>query len=662
MINFGKKLKKIINARKKSIPMNLYSNISKYENISFDIFDTLLKRNVSEPARVFELMAQKLGEKYLKFAEKRVLAEMEARKLYTGQEISLRDIYLQYCGIEEKQIDSLIKLELETEKAVLVLNQEIWAVYKRCIEENKKVFIISDMYLPKEFVEETLKALGVKSYQKLYISSEYGKTKRAGDLFDIVLREQKIDANNFVHIGDSIIADYYIPKSRGIKAFHIPRIVKRSTYELKNKKDELRIDYLNTFINNNISISNDKYYHFGYERFGMFLWGYAKWLLEIAEQKELKKLYFFSRDGLIMKKAVDICNHNSKIKTYYLEVSRRSLRVPILWMNSDFELVLDMIVPSKIIPINAIFDGIGLEINEYKPLLKQYGFDVTSVFERNHILENKNLIEMYRQLQIEIEIISKKEYELLKKYIIQNDLAGEFAVIDIGWSGGMQRYLKQTLDKMDIKNDIHGYYIGIAPYYKRNIEVMGNLNLIGYLFDFKNNRNTMDKRSCFVGLFETLFLEQAGSVKNYELISKRGIVEAKRYPYEYAKSDDATGEYFKIQSIQQGAMQFVNDIYKCSIVDSFQYTADELFEGLYKAGAFPQKKEAELFADFRFYDEGEMGRLAEPKSILYYIFHIQNLKKDFLLSHWKVGFMKKLFKIPLPYKRIYDRLKKISEM
>ena len=39
----------------------------------------------------------------------------------------------------------------------------------------------------------------------------------------------------------------------------------------------------------------------------------------------IKKVYFFSRDGLIMKKAFDLLFQD--VDTYYLEVSRRSLRV-----------------------------------------------------------------------------------------------------------------------------------------------------------------------------------------------------------------------------------------------------------------------------------------------------------------------------------------------
>ena len=49
-------------------------------------------------------------------------------------------------------------------------------------------------------------------------------------------------------------------------------------------------------------------------------------------KEHIDKVYFFSRDGYLMKQAFDLLyKENTDIKTYYLEVSRRSLRVPILW-------------------------------------------------------------------------------------------------------------------------------------------------------------------------------------------------------------------------------------------------------------------------------------------------------------------------------------------
>lgn len=325
-------------------------------------------------------------------------------------------------------------------------------------------------------------------------------------------------------------------------------------------------------------------------------------------------------------------------------------------MDCNFETLMGMISPSKFISINMIFDGVGLRIENYNDLLIKYGFNEKSTFDRNKIMNNNSLIKMYEELKFDIINKSKKEYELLVQYIAQNDLHGKFAIVDIGWSGGMQRFLEQTLKKLQIPHDIYGYYTGVASYYKRNVEKVKSLNLNGYLFDFSNKVNEKDKRSCFVGLFETLFLEQDGSVKNYYLNKETGLISANRYSYEYMNNGKPTREYLCVKNIQKGALDFVRKASKNALLNTWLFTPDELFLNLYNVGTNPNKEIIELFSEFRFFDEGEARKLAEPKSILYYLFHIKHLKEDFLASRWKIGFMKKMLKIKFPYKCLYEIL------
>ena len=114
---------------------------------------------------------------------------------------------------------------------------------------------------------------------------------------------------------------------------------------------------------------------------------------ESVTKAGIKKVYFFSRDGLIMKKAFDLLFQD--VDTYYLEVSRRSLRVPILWMNYDLAHVLNMISPSKLVPLSTIFDGVGLDINNYVELIEEYGFDLKTSFDR---IECKKFLKMLERI------------------------------------------------------------------------------------------------------------------------------------------------------------------------------------------------------------------------------------------------------------------------
>ena len=538
------------------------------------------------------------------------------------------------------------KEELETESELLIQNDWIMPVYKKALQ-SKMVIITSDMYLPENFIIRILKREKIEGYKKLYLSSSVGKTKNSGELFDFIFDELGHE-KKIIHIGDSFKADCDIPRKKGIDAIHISTNVLKGTFQLKSENIECNV--LNSFLNNTSPIEQNEYYRFGYEKFGMFLWGYSRWLHKSIKNAGIDNVYFFSRDGLIIKKAFDTLFND--VQTHYLEVSRRALRVPILWMNYELDHVINMISPSKLVSLATIFDGVGLNINNYVNLIKKYGFELNSTFYRKDLHNNKALNDLYTELSSDIETVSKQEYRLLVKFINQNKLSGRFAIVDIGWSGGMQRYLIETLNKLGIESKIKGYYIGVADYYKRNIAVIPSLDLNGYLFDFLHDENAMDKRSAFVGLFETLFLEQGGSVKNYK--EENGRVISNRLPYEYLENGNPTFEYKCVMDIQKGSLDFIERFGNINI----ELPAETLFKGLSETGLKPKRRDIKMFADFRFFDEGEIQYLAKPQNIFFYLLHLKTLKNDFLSSRWKIGFMKRLFKIDLPYEKLYKAMLK----
>ena len=644
-------LKNKINTGKTPDAKILFKRIGKYENVSFDIFDTLLKRKVNNPNDVFNLMQRAVQDKISNFAQKRIHAESQARSKNNSKEITLDSIYDCMHGTSIEQKEQLKKLELKFEANILVPNKEMIDLFNLCKQANKQIYIISDMYLPLQFIEKILKKNNITGYKKIYLSSNEKLTKRSGQIFDLYLKENSFKAEKCIHIGDSWHSDYKIPKSKGISAIHIPRNT------IFSNSDILKEQYLNNFIRLNIYNKSvqDPYYKFGYKKFGQFLWGYVKWLHKNFQDANIEKVFFFSRDGYIMKQAYDLLygELQDNIKVKYLEVSRRSLRVPILWLNSDFESYINMISPSRLVTIQSIFDGAGLDINNYLDLLQKYGFTVHSDFDRNTILQNVQLKNLYSEVLPDIVSKSKEEYKYLREYLEQQHVNGKFAMVDIGWGGSMERYLTQTLNTLGISNDIYGFYIGVADYYKKNVKDF-SLKMKGYLFDFMNDATAIDERSSFVGLFESLFLEQDGSVKNYKY-GNNGKVVSNRYSYEYFVEGKPTFEYLSIKKIQAGALEFIKDVKTdCILSDLLCFNSNELYSGIKDTGMQPSKRDLDLFADFHFYDEGRDDKLAAPANIVSYIINPKRLKHDFLVSRWKIGFMKRMFKVDLPYQKLYE--------
>lgn len=628
----------------------LYSKISKYKYVSFDIFDTLVKRNVNKPKDIFDIIELTVGDD---FANKRVEAEKIARKNNTKSEVTLQNIYEYYPSNNKEK---LINLELKTEYNAIVPNIPILDVYKKCVEDNKIIFITSDMYWPLDAIKALLKKVGVTKYEKIYLSCDEDKTKSSGELFRYLLRDQELSANELIHIGDHPKSDYKIPMQLGIAAVNIPKVLNRINF--KKQYNGIQNNYLNSFINNTYIGNKDAYYEFGYSEFGKLLMGYSHWIHRKALEKNIHNLYFFSRDGWIMKKAYDLCVNDPEIHTHYLEVSRRSLRGPILWINFNYEDILKMVVNAKLVTIASIFDGLGLDVNSYQSFLSKFKINKDQIYNRDTILDDKNLKDLIIALKSEIISNSRKEYEALIEYLKINNVKGKFGIVDIGYAGSMQRYLHLILNEINIEHSITGLYLCVADYYKKNDLPNDPLDLNGYLFDFKHDKNSIDTRSSYVGLFESLFLEQDGSVKRY--IKKDGKVFVERYAYEYYKNGSYSSDYVKIKSLQKGALDFIKVAVNDNILKSFNYTASDLFFGIMETGINPDQNDIKLFSNMDFYDEGITTKLASPKSLIYYLLHIKQLKFDFLSCRWKIGFMKKLFKIDLPYQKIYQRLKKVD--
>ena len=630
----------------------LYEKIRDYNYVSFDIFDTLVKRNIEVPADIFSIMENTVGSG---FKAKRIEAEKRARSELGKTEVTIEDIY---SFFPEEDRGRLSHLELETEFKSIVSNLPVAEVYRKCLEAGKTIIITSDMYWPEDAVKMLLEKNGYNGYKSLYLSSTHQKIKSDGSLFKYLLNVERLNPSEIIHIGDSSKGDYEEPKKVGIKAIKIPRYFKNIEFRGDDKNDSIELNYLNHFINNTFPYTKDPYYQFGYSQFGKLLYGYVHWIHDEAVKRGIDKIFFFARDGYIMKKSYEACIKDKSIDTRYLEVSRRSLRGPILWMDCNYDTILNMVVNAKLVSLRSIFDGLGLEIRNYESEVEKHSLTTSEIFDRSTIKTDERLRSLIEDIKPGIIENSKKEYEMLIRYLEENEVRGKFAVVDIGYGGSMQRYLQQVLTQLSIEHDITGFYLAVADFYTKNLIPGVKLDLNGYLFDFQHNPNAKDTRRSFVGLFETLFLEQGGSVKRY-VADNDGVI-AERYPYEYEIDGKPTDDLKKIRRIQKGAIDFVRNAANDEMMEKLSCRPDEYFVGLQLVGEDPSMKDLKLFGDISFYDEGMTEKLAAPKSMPHYVTHPKQGKEDFLKCRWKTGFLKRLFKVNLPYQRLYEKLRNLG--
>lgn len=618
------------------------TQLEKYTYISFDIFDTLVKRNIFNPTDIFVIMELKYNEnninKISDFKNIRVSCEKECKN-ENNTEITLDMIYDKISNkLGNEVADKLKELEKNVELSFIQknINADILDIYDWAIK-NKKVVITSDMYLPRSVIDDILTKCGIK-YHKLYLSSEIGKKKSTSDLFKYIISDLNISSSEMIHIGDNRHSDYDMAKKAGIDSILIPNRVNRLSHFNKNIYNEIKnnIDYniLQSFINNNVPQS--KYFNtFGYECFGPMLFSFSQWLLSELKKQDIRKVYFMARDGKIMKKAFDIVNVDNKIKSYYFMASRRSIIVPSLWKYSNINSIFKSINIPKEITLNDLKKRLGLDDTNIDSLLSEFNLEKDKKYNFDDLQNNNKLF--FEKLYPLIVDNSKREYSALEKYLTKMDFCGKVAIVDIGWYGNMQQSLTRITN-----TDIYGYYFGLRPNKNQQIKTYG------FAFDKNLNEDYNDKEYSFNSIFEFIFSATHGSVKRF--VSSDDYVEL------YESENINNYEMDSLVGLQSGAIEFVNTFNNFDIKDYIKLDVKTACFNMFEMLFNPSYADSYNFGNVKFQD-GEVTYIAKSKGFKYYFIRPKNFLKDLKNSSWKIGFMKNTFKINLPYRKIYEMIK-----
>ena len=604
------------------------NKLKDYKYVSFDIFDTLIKRNCSNPHKVFEIVQNQYNnnnntkEKIYDFYKKRIDSENEARKISNEEEVSLDDIYTYLENYYSKYSCKILKeIEINVELDICQKNHEMDNILEYCIKNDKKIIITSDMYLNKSIIEKILKKNNIE-YYKLFLSSDLKVTKYSGKLFLAILKDLKIKNTELIHIGDNYKSDYLIPKKLGIASINY--IVQKHNDYNKKIKDNLDSSILSTFIQNNFIENKKQFYDWGYSCFGPILYGFNQWLLKQLKKEGINKVYFMARDGYIMKKAFDSINSETEIKSYYLYASRRSIIVPSLWNCKDISEIYDLMYLGNKVKLSNFLKMIGLEEYDLHLELREYNLDLNKEYSLDYMKNDTNFCSFMEKIFDKIITNSKKEYKCMQKYLQKLEFYGKVAIVDIGWHGNMQLALSKIVD-----NAIYGYYVGLHPK-NANQKI---LKMEGFLFDRNHGESIYPDINRNTGIFEFLFLARHGSVKCFN--DSEEMVEFYNYEYEDSYEQKIS------ENIQKGAIDFVKNMNSACCKEYIDFKPIVCINNFLHSIDKPNKKVLETFGSLKFLDN-EILYAADAKSLGYYFLHPKNFVNDFRKSVWRIGFLNKI--------------------
>lgn len=326
----------------------LIKKIKEHEIITFDIFDTLLMRRTLLPTDVFELVEKELAHENCAypFSRMRLAAEQalddcpDLDRIYE----KMKEIY----QLEDAVAEKMKKTEYQTDASMLIRREKMYRIFQTAVSEKKDVYLLSDMYYPKEYLEELLKKHGIEGYKKLYVSCDVKKEKSDGSLYQFFLSQA--GPGRAMHIGDNRRADIEMAAANGMNAFWIfsayELLMASSLQNVLADADTLRKRCMLGLIvsrvfNNPFVLGStkgilqiDEIQDAGYCFIAPILTEFTKWFASKIREYEIEQILFPSRDGYLMKMLYEVLT-DQKVETIYFRTSRRSASVAGICGRSD---------------------------------------------------------------------------------------------------------------------------------------------------------------------------------------------------------------------------------------------------------------------------------------------------------------------------------------
>lgn len=446
--------------------------IDNIDFISFDIFDTLIHRQVSHPHAIFYLMsAHKMFNKKFSsiqtFDTFRVAAETEAReefsKISCSSEISIEDIYFQLqkkCFFTSKKIKILMALEDSIEKKFLYASPIMKEIFLYAQMKQKKILLISDMYLHPRFIEKVLYVNGYLKPYNLYVSGYTGMNKSSGEIYKYLINVKSINPNKWLHIGDNYFSDIEIPQKFSIKSFYYNDFFyKKNPYYTYYNNDIghcLSFGIIQKMLFDNKSFfKKEPIIKLGAIIFGPLIFGFSLWLSTILKQRNYTKALFVARDMHI------VLDMMCKFKNFF-----------------DFHIDASYVWLPRFLFISALFDAFDqrcldaffnseneLTISDISKLLniepeKFYGIDGK---------DKKQINERLKIIMPDIYSNNSEKLELFVEYIAEIfGTHDRLCFIDVGYTGTLQHMFDTFIKVLKPNIVLDSLLLGKTPYPPNN--------------------------------------------------------------------------------------------------------------------------------------------------------------------------------------------------
>jgi FMN phosphatase YigB (HAD superfamily) len=498
----------------------------------FDYFDTLAVREVQPEytkqlaARLHSLLLHDLiPPEQLYAVRQQIERELCEQNAASGKELEfyLPDFAPIYRLRLREQLGNLEPLRNVAQFTELIIAIETvveMAVQQPCADtvnvlgwlrqQGFRTVLISDFYLPLRSFKRMLGNLGLlDQFDHLYISADYSIAKSSGRLYWKVCRDLNLNAKQLMMIGDNPHSDIFRAKEKGLPCIHLLNPKQHAFYE-QWRPEQLaapkRVQQLFTEAASASSL---------FKEIGTSLWQFTWKLLRELQQRQVRNVFFLSKEGEFLKKLFDRMQEElfggQTIRSHYLMVSRKATFLASLKPLEQEDFIRLFYQYRNISPRDFLL-SLNIEEGEAAALCAEAGVDFQT---RLPDLSTQSAFRQLLDCERFKQLYETRRSSQRRNFIAYLDSFGVeyqqdgLTIVDVGWKGTIQDNLRHILGG---RVPMQGFYIGYltaAPQQegnrKQGLLFDSSCPQLPYFNVYNNNRS----------LFEMLLGASHGSADGY---------------------------------------------------------------------------------------------------------------------------------------------------
>ncbi|QRK05458.1 glycosyltransferase [Archangium violaceum] len=521
------------------------------------------------------------------------------------------------------------------------------------VASGHELYFLSDFYVPSAQLHELIAAKHPELALHGGMSSCSERVnKRSGRLFTRFQEKSGVTPPRHQHIGDNEQSDVAVPRSHGIKAVHFfnpdeERKRQRLAHQFQRRMAGDLTPYwralkerLRTHHKAGALTRADRHFNLGV-KYSPVLVLYVVFALERALAEGVKRVYYFTREGEILKEIHErILASNPGLElpaAEVLEVSRiATFGASIQQLNLTELNRLWTMYPRH--SLRTFLTSLGVQVEAVAELVKESGVSLEEVIERpwedarfRGLLANERFCNTLLQAL-------KGRRDLLLRYLEQKGITPEskrVLVVDIGWRGTIQDNLARVLPQVHWS----GLFLSLFRFLNPQ---PANCTKTGFLFD-DNRGDHGEHLLAPQAPIEMLFNSENGSVTGYRLVEGRVQAERLTDPGENRVHEQFTRDFHRgVLASAPTVWAFLQE--RGLLSSDLSRFVTQTLSGLLARPPFPvasayfQLEHNETFGNGVFVKQNhqlqldQLVRTRRPRAML------EDLKRQATASGWNAGF------------------------